>query len=182
MNLKQTTTIAILIAVMLLLSACVGQLTTFAPTAAPVQPTVAQATKSPATAAPSQPAATQSARPTPTQPRSAIPPGDLTRTNEGGSVTFAIKPINLGSGASTLDFEVDMNTHSVDLGVDLKALSVLKTDAGVEVAPLAYQGGSGHHVSARLSFPADKLAGAKKLTLVIRNLAGIPERIFSWNL
>jgi len=158
MNPKQATTIAILMAVALLLSACSGQLATLAPTAAPVQPTVAQAT------------------------RPAIPPGDLTRTNDGGSVTFAIKPINLGSGASNLDFEVDMNTHSVDLGVDLKALSVLKTDAGVEIAPLAYQGGSGHHMSARLSFPADKLAGAKKLTLVIRNLAGIPERTFSWDL
>ena len=183
MNPKQATIIAILMAVVLVLSACAGQSAALAPTAAPVQPTVAQATRPTATmAAPSQPAATQSARPTPTQASPAIPPGDLTRTNEGGSVTFAIKPINLGSGASTLDFEVDMNTHSVDLGVDLKALSVLKTDAGVEIAPLAYQGGSGHHVSARLSFPADKLAGAKKLTLVIRNLAGIPERIFSWNL
>lgn len=161
-------------AVVLVLNACAGQSAAPAPTAAPVQPTAAPVAQPAATTAPTQPAAKVA------QPD--FPSGDLTRTNEGGAVTLAVKPLNLGSGASNLDFEVDMNTHSVDLGVDLKALSVLKTDAGVEIAPLAYQGGSGHHVSARLSFPADKLAGAKKLTLVIRNLAGIPERTFSWNL
>src|SRR5512136_2869849 len=109
MYLKQVTAAAILMAMALVLSACSGQSAALAPTAAPVQPTVAQATKPTATmAAPGQPAATQSAQPTPTQPRSAIPPGDLTRTNDGGSVTFAIKPINLDSGASTLDFDVTM--------------------------------------------------------------------------
>jgi hypothetical protein len=183
MNPKQATTIAILMAVVLLLSACSGQLATLAPTAAPVQPTVAQATKPTATmAAPSQPAATQSAQPTPTQPRPAIPPGDLTRTNEGGSVTFAIKPINLGSGASTLDFDVSMNTHSVELNFDLKQLAVLKTDTGAEVKPSAYQVGSGHHVESKLSFPSDKIAGAKTLTLILKNVAGVAERTFIWNL
>ena len=182
MNLKQATTIAILMAVVLVLSACAGQSAALAPTAAPVQPTVAQATKPTATSAPSQPAATQSAQPTPTQPGPAIPPGDLTRTNEGGSVTFAIKPINLGSGASTLDFDVSMNTHSVELNFDLKQLAVLKTDTGAEIKPSAYQVGSGHHVESKLSFPADKISGARMLTLILKNVSGVAERTFTWNL
>jgi len=32
-------------------------------------------------------------------------------------VTFEVVPLNLGSGGSTLDFDVAMNTHSVDLGL-----------------------------------------------------------------
>ncbi len=75
-----------------------------------------------------------------------------------------------------------MNTHSVDLGFDLKSLSVLKTDTGAEIAPSAYQGGSGHHVTGKLSFPADKLVGAKTLMLIIKNVAGVTERTFTWNL
>ena len=170
MYLKQVTVAAILMATVLVLSACSGQSASLAPTTAPVQPTVAQATGPATTTEPSQPA-----KPT-------IPSGDLTRTNEGGSVTFAVKPLNLGSGATTLDFDVAMNTHSVDLGFDLKSMSVLKTDTGVEIAPSAYKGGSGHHVEGKLSFSTDKLAGAKTLSLILKNVAGVAERTFTWNL
>ena len=41
---------------------------------------------------------------------------------------------------------------------------------------------SGHHVTCKLSFPADKLAGAKTLTLIIKDVAGVAERTFTWNL
>lgn len=175
MNLKQATTIAILMAVVLVLSACAGQAAMPAPTTTPVQPTAAAVTQPAATTAPTQPAATKVAQP-------AFPSSNLTRTNEGGSVTFEVKPLDLGSGASTLDFDVAMNTHSIDLGFDLKSMSVLKTDTGAEIAPSAYKGGSGHHVVGKLSFPAEKLAGAKTLTLILRNVAGVAERTFTWNL
>jgi len=171
MNLKQATTIAILAAVVLVLSACSGQSAALAPTAAPVQPTVAQAT--------------QSVQPTPAQPaKPAIPPGDLTRSNEGGSVTIKVKPLNLGSGGTTLEFDVVMDTHSVELNFDLKQLAVLKTDTGAEVKPSARfaQVGSGHHVESKLSFPADKIAGARMLTLILKNVSGVAERTFTWNL
>jgi hypothetical protein len=73
-----------------------------------------------------------------------------------------------------------MNTHSVDLGFDLASMAVLKTDTGTEIAPSAYQGGSGHHVRGRLSFPEAPADGARTLTLVIRNAAGVAERTFTW--
>jgi len=97
-------------------------------------------------------------------------------------VTFAIKPINLGSGASTLDLDVSMNTHSVELNFDLKQLAVLKTDTGAEVKPSAYQVGSGHQVESKLSFPADKIGGARMLTLILTKVSGIAGRTFTWNL
>ncbi len=94
-----------------------------------------------------------------------------------------IKPIGLGSGASTLDFD-GMNTHSVELNFDLKQLAVLKTDTGAEVKPSARfaQVGSGHHVESKLSFPADKIAEARMLTLILKNVSGVAERTFTWNL
>ena len=99
-------------------------------------------------------------------------------------MTFAIKPLNLGSGASTLDFDVTMNKHSVELNFDLKQLAVLKTDTGAEIKPSARfaQVGSGHHVESKLSFPADKIAGARMLTLILKNVSGVAERTFTWNL
>jgi hypothetical protein len=107
---------------------------------------------------------------------------NLTRTNEGGAVTFEVTPLNLGNSSDTLDFRVAMDTHSVELGFDLAAQAVLRTDTGAEIAPSAYQGGSGHHVDGRLSFPAAKTAGARTLTLLIRDVAGVAERVFVWQL
>ncbi|HSJ55250.1 MAG TPA: hypothetical protein VLC52_16030, partial [Anaerolineae bacterium] len=37
------------------------------------------------------------------------------RTDQGGNVTFEVTPLNLGSSADTVEFEVVMDTHSVDL-------------------------------------------------------------------
>lgn len=107
---------------------------------------------------------------------------NLTRTNEGGAVTFEVTPLNLGSGSETLDFRVVMDTHSVELGFDLAAQAVLRMDTGAEIAPSAYQGGSGHHVDGRLSFPVAETAGARTLTLLIWDVAGVAEREFVWQL
>lgn len=110
-----------------------------------------------------------------------------TLVNERGAVSVAVTPLNVGPGATTLDFEVAMNTHSVDLGMDLAALATLVTDTGVQVtADLWDAPRGGHHVSGVLSFPAgdgesDLLAGASRLTLLLRDV-GAAERTFTWNL
>ncbi len=129
-----------------------------------------------------QPAAST---PAPTAPPAAG--SDLTRSDDQGSVTFAITPLNLSAPGETIDFDVSMNTHSVDLGWDLAAQSVLRTDKGLEVQGLEWPGGSGHHVSGVLSYPAKTadgqplLEGASTVTLIIRE-AGVPERSFAWSL
>lgn len=110
-----------------------------------------------------------------------------TRTDDQGAVVFAVTPLNLESPGDTLDFEVVMETHSVDLGWDLATLSVLRTDSGQEVQATVWPIGSGHHYSGTLSFLATAaggkpiLDGASVLTLTIRD-TDVPERVFVWDL
>ena len=99
-----------------------------------------------------------------------------------------ITPLNLkDSQAAALNFAVAMNTHSVDLGVDLTQLATLRA-GGQEVAATQWQApaGGGHHVTGTLVFPATDaqgqplLKGATTVTLTIRDLAGVPLRTFTW--
>jgi hypothetical protein len=110
-----------------------------------------------------------------------------TLSDQQGAVTVDVTPLNLDSAADTLDFDVVMDTHSVELSMDLATLATLTTDTGISVdatlwdAPLG-----GHHVEGKLIFPATKdgkpiLEGATKLTLTIINVDS-PSRIFEWDL
>jgi len=115
------------------------------------------------------------------------PAAGPTRTDDQGAVVFAVTALNLDSAGATLDFEVVMETHSVDLGWDLAALAVLRTDSGQEVQATAWPIGSGHHYSGTLSFPSTQsdgepiLDGALVLTLSILG-TDVPERVFVWEL
>jgi len=123
------------------------------------------------------------------KPAAASPAADqkLARSDSQASVEFVITPLNLTSPGQTLDFDLSMNTHSVDLSWDLAAQSVLSTDTGREVKGASWPVGSGHHYEGTLSFPSQTadgkllLDGAKKLTLTIRD-AATPERVFEWEL
>jgi hypothetical protein len=97
-------------------------------------------------------------------------------------VQVEVKPVQLTAG-KPVSFLISMNTHSVDLSQDLTAVATLKDDQGREYKPLTWQGSSpgGHHRSGTLAFPA--LAGnAKSVTLIIRQIADVPERSFQWQL
>lgn len=112
---------------------------------------------------------------------------DLARTDEQGAVIVEVTPVNLTNPGEALEFEVDLNTHSVDLSMDLGPLATLTTDGGKTVQASQWDAPSGgHHVSGKLIFPATiegqpVLEGAKKLTLTIKDLDSL-ERIFSWDL
>lgn len=108
-------------------------------------------------------------------------------TDSQGAVTVMVKPLDLNSSPDTLSFEVTLDTHSIDLSMDLAALATLMTDAGQSVqatlwdAPLG-----GHHLSGTLSFPASIggkpiLDSAVKLTLIIKDVDA-PGRTFAWDL
>lgn len=127
---------------------------------------------------------------------SAAPAGAATTTElaavtaEAGGVTVAVTPLTLGDPqAASLDFQVALDTHSVELGGDLAPLAALKV-GGRDVPAASWQapGSGGHHVSGMLSFPVvdaagnPTLQGAGTVTLVIRNLAGVPLRTFTWTL
>jgi len=109
-----------------------------------------------------------------------------TQTNEGGQVSIAATL--QGGGAETI-FNVAMNTHAVDLdGYDLKQLAVLWIDGGREVQPASWEAPKGgHHRSGTLTFPATGpdgkpliASGAHTIELMIRGVAGVPERVFAW--
>jgi len=123
---------------------------------------------------------------------SALPPAGaarqgLARTDAQGAVEFVVTPLNLTTPGETLDFDVSMNTHSVDVSWDLAAQSRLKTDTSLEVKGLSWPVGGGHHYEGKLTFPAKTadgralLEGAKALTLIIRN-TDVAERMFVWEL
>lgn len=111
-----------------------------------------------------------------------------TLVDKQGAVSVAVTPLNLEEvGAETLAFEVAMNTHSVDLSMDLVNLTMLTVDNGNEVAAALWDAQpGGHHVSGILSFPASLngtalLAEASQLTLTIRDV-DVPNRVFTWHL
>lgn len=113
--------------------------------------------------------------------------GEFTRIDEQGEVVFEVTPLNLGAPADTLDFDIAMNTHSVDLSMDLAALSTLSTDTGITVKASKWDAiPGGHHVEGTLIFPSAQdgtsiLEGASKLTLTIVDVDA-PSRVFEWEL
>ena len=112
---------------------------------------------------------------------------DIVRSDAQGAVEFVVTPLILAAAGATLDFDVSMNTHSVDLGWDLAAQSVLATDTGLEVTGQSWPVGSGHHFEGTLSFPSTTssgeflLDGAASLTLTIRD-TDVAARVFTWEL
>jgi hypothetical protein len=103
-------------------------------------------------------------------------------SNRENRVRVDVVPVQLESGKSA-KFEIRMNTHSGDLSQDLVSVSTLKDEKDREYRPVDWQGAppGGHHRTGVLEFSA--LNGdTKSVTLVIRDVASVPERIFKWNL
>ena len=104
--------------------------------------------------------------------------------NNENAVTVEITPLNLPDGGGpTLDFEVAFNTHSVDLSFDPAAISVLRDDAGREYQAVAWEGDGpgGHHRAGVLRFNVPETASTF-IEVIIHDVAGVPERVFQWNL
>jgi len=112
-------------------------------------------------------------------------PEGQSREDAQGAVTVVVTGKTLNTETDTLEFDVVMDTHSVELNMDLAPLATLTTDAGMSVDGLAWSTAeSGHHVTGMLSFPATQngisiLDGATELTLTIRDVDAA-ERIFTW--
>lgn len=112
---------------------------------------------------------------------------EMLRLDKQGAVIVEVTPLNLGTPADTLEFDVAMNTHSVDLSMDLAQFATLTTDAGVTVQATKWDAiPGGHHVSGKLIFPSMQegtsiLEGASKLTLTIINVDAA-SRVFEWQL
>jgi len=104
-------------------------------------------------------------------------------TSRENAVTVDVRPEQLANGLP-VKFTVRMKTHSVNLAEDMVAVSELRDDTGKTYQPVSWKGSppGGHHRSGTLEFP--KLEGSvnKRVTLVIRNISNVPERIFQWDI
>ena len=96
----------------------------------------------------------------------------------GGGVTAKVTYLNPGS-TDDPRFQVVLDTHSVGLdGYDLKSITVLRDDAGKSYLPTGAENkGSGHHREVTLIFPKVS-PEAKRLEIVINDVAGVKERSF----
>jgi hypothetical protein len=105
------------------------------------------------------------------------------QTSRDGGVTVKVTPKNLARGAPTWDFEVVLDTHSADLSQDLAKTAVLIDGRGREHAPIAWTGAppGGHHREGVLSFKP-LAAEADSVTLQIRDVGGVAQRSFRWQL
>ena len=108
-------------------------------------------------------------------------------TDDQGMVVIAVQPLNVGSGEEWLEFNVSMNTHSVDLSMDLAALATLTTDNGLTVQAILWDAPrGGHHIKGTLVFPASLegkslFEGATTMIIIIKDVDA-PVRIFTWDL
>lgn len=176
---------SVMVILVLFLAGCTGQ-------SIPTQPPAAQGVNNTpsTTTVPQQEATSEDTGSTPSAPdvlQQETTSSDLVRTDAQGAVTFEVNPVNLDSPGDTLVFDVTMDTHSIDLSMDLAALATLTTDNGQTVQGTQWDAPrGGHHVEGNLIFPATSdgkplLEGAKELTLTIKDVDA-PARVFTWQI
>ncbi len=98
----------------------------------------------------------------------------------GGGVTVDVT--FLADRADAPTFQVVLDTHSVNLdGYRFEEIVRLRDGQGGEVVPAAVEGtkGSGHHREAtvRFAWPEPR---SETVELVVKGVAGVPERVFRW--
>lgn len=97
-----------------------------------------------------------------------------TITSNRNNVEFKVTPL------STSEFQIVMDTHSVDLDFDLMVISILQDDLGNTYKPIKWEGSApgGHHRQGILKFPSIN-KDAKSIKLVITDTA---RREFNWDI
>jgi hypothetical protein len=119
------------------------------------------------------------------KPKSAQP--YPTQSDAQGAISMDITPENLTQFGDKVIFDVSMNTHSVDLSMDLAKLASLSTETGKKVGAILWDAPrGGHHVQGKLSFPTlldgkNLFDKAGNITITIKDV-GAKSRIFTWKL
>ncbi len=106
-----------------------------------------------------------------------------TKENTEGPVSVAVTPLSLDNGPPTWNFEIVLDTHSGSLDADLVAVSELVDDQGKSYKPISWEGDNpgGHHREGVLKFNPIS-PKPKSVELKIKNVGGVPERRFKWDL
>lgn len=105
------------------------------------------------------------------------------QTNEEGQVQVRITPINVTKKSSIWEFEIVLDTHTVELDYDLTKMTVLIDEQGREYKPVSRTGPvpDGHHLQGSLIFEGIKQT-TEKIEIKVLNVGGIPVRSFKWGL
>ena len=101
------------------------------------------------------------------------------QVDESGAVNVTIKPTEISEEGWS--FEVTLQTHSVELDMDILASVVLIDADGAQVRATKWDGDppGGHHRMGTLSFAALDRA-PETITLLARDIADVPLREFVW--
>lgn len=107
----------------------------------------------------------------------------LTQRDRQGPVTVTVTLTAAPAIGTPVKAKVTLDTHSVGLdSIAFDQVVAMRTPDGADIAPLAVEQaqGGGHHRSAVLVFPP--LTSAGPLRLVVKNVGGVAERSFVWEL
>jgi hypothetical protein len=107
----------------------------------------------------------------------------LTKQDRQGSVSVSVTLTAPPAVGSPLKAKVVLDTHSVGLdGIKFEQAVALRMSDGTDIPPTAVEQatGSGHHREAVLVFPP--LARPGDVHIVVKNVGGVAERSFSWEL
>jgi hypothetical protein len=113
-------------------------------------------------------------------PAQAELPANVAQQAAGGGVTVVATPLPAQGDATRI--KVALDTHAVNLDAyRFESIATLRDESGRHYALQGVEqaSGGGHHRSAVLRF--GKLsAQAKTVELVVRDVAGVPERVLRW--
>lgn len=105
-------------------------------------------------------------------------------TTEAQAAGVTAKATYKNPGAPIPVFDVVLDTHSVELDqYKFEDIVALRDQSGGEHEPeLTSSKGSGHHREATLQFKDADLSGSDYVELVIKDVAGVPERVLKFDL
>lgn len=108
-------------------------------------------------------------------------PNTEERIDERAEVTVRVRPEAARGSFRDWRFTITLDTHSVELDMDLAALSELRFQGGAVARPVRYEGDppGGHHRTGVLVFPA-AAAFPERFELKLRGIGNSEERIFVW--
>lgn len=100
------------------------------------------------------------------------------KTNIDGPVQVSVA---LLPSDGAVNFEITLETHSVDLSEDLVQVSTLTDAEGNEYRPVSWEGSptGGHHREGILRFPASTTGSGP---VILKMMVGGVERVFRWQL
>ena len=107
----------------------------------------------------------------------------LTKRDRQGPVTVTVTLTAAPAVGEPVNAKVVLDTHSVGLdGIAFDQAVAIRTYDGADLAPTAVERatGSGHHREAVLVF--QPVASAGTLRIVVKNVGGVAERSFVWEL